>query len=72
MSQGTTLTLGQSQNLTALQNKKDELQAEVSELRKWKKGVDEREHAAKQIERGLRDEIRSLNVELERARHEVE
>lgn len=63
---------GQSQNLVSLQQNHDALKSEVYELRKVKKEAETNERNFKEAERVLRDEVRYLHIELERARHEVE
>jgi hypothetical protein len=63
---------GQSQNLVTLQTTNEVLQSELFELRKWKQEADAKNRVAKDNERMLKDEIKELNVELRRARDEVE
>lgn len=55
-----------------LQKSNDELQSEVSELRRFRKETEATEHSKRDLERSLRAEIRSLNEQMERARREVE
>lgn len=63
---------GQAQNVVALQKSNDELQSEVSDLRRFKKEAESTDRSSKDLERSLRAEVRSLNEQLERARREVE
>lgn len=58
--------------MVSLQKTNDELQSEVSELRRFKKEAEATDHSTKELERSLRAEIRSLNEQLTRARREVE
>ncbi|WOO77161.1 Spindle assembly checkpoint component mad1 [Vanrija pseudolonga] len=62
----------QSQNLVSLQHANDSLQAELVDLRRWKKDADAHDRVAKDTERTLKDEVRSLHEQLERARREVD
>jgi hypothetical protein len=66
------ILLGQSESLVSLQNERNDLQAEVLELRKWKNEGDAKENAAKHIQRDLKDQIHALNLEVERTRNELE
>ncbi|KAL7419183.1 coiled-coil domain-containing protein mad1 [Cryptotrichosporon argae] len=62
----------QSQNFRDWQQTQGALQAEVAELRRWKKDAEVAERAARETERALRDDIAALHFQLERARRDVD
>ena len=66
------LRSGQSQHLSLLEKKSTGLQIEVTELRQRKKEYEANERAAKDVERALRDDVRMLHDQLDRARREME
>lgn len=66
------LTSGQSQYLSSLKENHSALQSEVVELRQRKKEYEANDRAARDIERKLRDEIKTLQDQLYRARQDME
>ena len=63
---------GQAQHLVTLERNHAALQTEVLDLRQKKKETEANERASKDVERALRDEIRTLQLQLERARRDME
>ena len=63
---------GQSQYLVTLEKQNASLQTELIDLRQKRKEADVAERTAKDVERRLRDEVRILEDQLERARRDME
>ena len=66
------MCLGQSGNLSALQDKVRSYETELHDLRQHKKDVDAQERTRKEVERSLREQIHTLQDQLERARRDME
>ncbi|WWD21649.1 hypothetical protein CI109_106135 [Kwoniella shandongensis] len=62
----------QSTSLATFWRENENLKTEVNELRQKKKEVEAVERAAKEVERSLKDEIRILQDQLERARRDMD
>ena len=66
------LCIGQALHLGTLERNHASLLTEVSDLRQKRKDADANERAQKDVERALRDEIRSLQELLDRSRRDME
>jgi mitotic spindle assembly checkpoint protein MAD1 len=62
----------QSQQYSGYQVRISQLELEVTDLRQKKKEADVAERASKDVEWGLREEIRTLQSQLERSQREME
>ena len=63
---------GQAQYLVSLERNHAGLQTEMLDLRQKRKDAEANERASKEVERALRDENRTLQEQLDRARRDME
>lgn len=64
--------LGQAQYLVTLERNHAALQTEMIDLRQRRKETEANERASKDVERALREEIRTLQDQLDRSRRDME